>query len=163
MCEEVGQDTLKGSEGPVSLLSSFLIKMLHKKLFPLGMPPPSQKSPYDSILLISQSNSTATSCIKIEARAGRKSPFSNSLSTVPVPLLWKGAWSTLFIIFFLLDRMLEWVRVAMKEYYKQGRSGSFPQQRNRYRAKGVRKERRWLRVLWKTYSHGWNISSFELS
>ena len=84
MCEEVGQDTLKGSEGPVSLLSSFLIKMLHKKLFPLGMPPPSQKSPYDSILLISQSNSTATSCIKIEARAGRKSPFSNSLSTVPV-------------------------------------------------------------------------------
>ena len=29
-----------------------------------------------------------------------KSPFSNSLSMVPVPLVWKGAWSTLFTIFF---------------------------------------------------------------
>ena len=62
-----------------------------------GVPLPSLL--YHYILLISQSNSTVTSFIKIEAVAGRKSPFSNSLRMVPVPLLWKGAWSTLFTIF----------------------------------------------------------------
>lgn len=39
MCEEVEQDTLKGPKGPVSLLSSLLIRMFHKKLFPLEMHP----------------------------------------------------------------------------------------------------------------------------
>ena len=53
-----------------------------------GVPLPSLL--YHYILLISQSNSTVTSFIKIEAVAGRKSPFSNSLHMVPVPLLWKG-------------------------------------------------------------------------